>query len=203
MKKITAVKLVSLTPPELNKLTRDELAFLVRSTEVTIQRRLKTIKKAGRYSWSGENYMGSRKTSYKVKGKNRNQLLAQAFNQQSFLSDKSSTLAGIKRIEKAQDKRLFGTTSKGKAKGTLSPSERSKMWELYSEFMEDSRYAKWGAILGYNKLQQFFAEQVASREYTKENYFEAVNQTFREMYEEQKNAESFGNGKTNTGGNDY
>lgn len=203
MKKLTATKLISLTPPEINKLTRNELAFLVSSTETTIQRRMKTIKKAGKYSWSAENYIGSKKSSYKVRGKNRNQLLAQAFNQQSYLSAKSSTLKGIKQIEKSQDKRLFGTTKSGKAKGTLSTSERSKMWELYSEFMEDSRYSKWGAILGYNQLQKFFAEQVASKEYNKEDYFSQVDQTFREMYEEQKNAESFGEGKTNTGRNDY
>lgn len=195
----------NLTPQDLNKMNRAALAKLVSSSERIITRRLKSIEKADRFSWAGENYTKSRAGTYSVRGKNRNQLLSQAFNQISFFTSPSSTLEGIKKIERNQDMRLFGTTKSGRPRRTLDVSERREMWNLYSTFMEDTRYSKWGAILGYNELQKFFAEEVASGRSNKDNYFERVDDIFRRQYEDAKNDEyesSIG-GTTNIGGNSY
>lgn len=64
----------------------------------------------------------------------RNQLILEIARYQKFFNDETSSLAGIRRVNNAQDIRLFGADSRGRPRARLSPEERERFWSLYDEY---------------------------------------------------------------------
>lgn len=62
------------------------------------------------------------------------QLLSEWRVLSSFLTSETSTLAGIKDVNRRQDLMLFGPDKKGSPIGTMTDEERKVFWALYDEF---------------------------------------------------------------------
>lgn len=93
---------------------------------------------------------------------NWNQLLIELAREQSFFQSQTSTLTGIQELNREQDSRIFGIDDEGNPRGTMSPDERRRYWELYNEFqsqknVESSRF-------GSNDTQRMLGEMMLKGE---------------------------------------
>ena len=64
----------------------------------------------------------------------RNLLLQEIARYQTFFEEQSSTLEGIREINREQDIRIFGENESGQPKDELTIDERKEFWSLYSEY---------------------------------------------------------------------
>lgn len=86
----------------------------------------------------------------------RNQLILEIARYSKFFNDMTSSMEGIKKVNREQDIRLFGKDSKGRPKHTMSQEERTRFWSLYEEFQNQnpSKFVNYG----YNKVQEAITE---------------------------------------------
>ena len=65
---------------------------------------------------------------------NRNKLLLEIARYIKFFNDETSSEQGIRRVNRAQDERLFGTDDFGRPLQTMTNQQRLDFWTLYQEF---------------------------------------------------------------------
>lgn len=98
----------------------------------------------------------------------RNQLILEFARYAKFFSDVTSSEAGIRSVNRAQDIRLFGADSRGRPKYSMSQEERTRFWQLYEEYQNQnpSKFVNYG----YNTVQQAITEMtLRGNELTSEN----------------------------------
>lgn len=98
----------------------------------------------------------------------RNQLILEFARYAKFFNDVTSSEAGIKSVNRAQDVRLFGTDAKGRPKYSMPQEERARFWQLYEEYQNQnpSKFVNYG----YNTVQQAITEMtLRGNELTSEN----------------------------------
>lgn len=64
----------------------------------------------------------------------RNKLLIEIARYIKFFNDETSSERGIKRVNRDQDERIFGTDAFGRPLHTMTSQERLDFWTLYEEF---------------------------------------------------------------------
>ena len=122
-KTITYEEIRKLSPTELGKMSKSQLADLVRRVRVKNQTRLEQLEKASSvYSPAGEKM----RAFYESNGEKspskmtRNQMLGELFASQSFHSAQTSTVAGSRKVAREQDIRIFGAKPSGALKARIT-----------------------------------------------------------------------------------
>lgn len=160
-KTITYEEIRKLSPTELGKMSKSQLADLVRRVRVKNQTRLEQLEKASSvYSPAGEKM----RAFYESKGEKspskmtRNQMLGELFASQSFHSAQTSTVAGSRKVAREQDIRIFGAKPSGALKARMTREQRSKFWAIYDEFTRT--YKNMEYLYGSNRIQQVLGEMI-------------------------------------------
>lgn len=116
-----------------------QLRNIVNALRREFNKRMGEFEEQGEYSYAGDKFQGTGKTAAAII-KNmkpdaaRNTLIQELASYKSFFDSRSSTLEGIREINREQDARIFGLNEFGQIKGTLTTDERKAYWALYSEF---------------------------------------------------------------------
>ena len=160
-KTITYEEIRKLSPTELGKMPKSQLADLVRRVRVKNQTRLEQLEKASSvYSPAGEKM----RAFYESNGEKspskmtRNQMLGELFASQSFHSAQTSTVAGARKVAREQDIRIFGAKPSGAPRAKMTREQRSKFWAIYDEFTRT--YKNMEYLYGSNRIQQALGEMI-------------------------------------------
>lgn len=160
-KSITYEEIRKLSPTELSKMSKSQLADLIRRVRVKNQTRLEQLERASSvYSPAAEKMAGF----YETNGERppskmtRNQMLGELFASQSFHSAQTSTVAGARKVAREQDIRIFGAKSSGAPKARMTLEQRAKFWAIYDEFTRT--YKNMEYLYGSNRIQQALGEMI-------------------------------------------
>lgn len=143
--------LQELPTEDLSKMTDEEMEPLLRAARKQVERRVQTIAKSGLYSHAVEGYLSNmyevNEDGYKKLRNLQDPLVmsrqakyGEIKRIQEFLNSKTSTVKGIKQVNKEQDLRLFGYAKSKLGRAlkrplkSLSENERRTYWKMYDEF---------------------------------------------------------------------
>lgn len=105
-------------------------------------RRVKNIEKSGEISQALISLERSGGVKYDLSSLSRNQLIHEVSKYSQFLKSETSSVKGIRRVNREQDKLIFGTDSRGRAKHRMTNEEREKYWALYNEYIASDRASR-------------------------------------------------------------
>lgn len=86
----------------------------------------------------------------------RNQLILEFARYSKFFNDVTSSEAGIKKVNREQDIRIFGQDAKGRPRRTMTDNERQKFWSLYEEY--ENQHPTASSRYGSESIQQQIAD---------------------------------------------
>lgn len=86
----------------------------------------------------------------------RNQLILEFARYSKFFNDITSSEAGIKKVNREQDIRIFGQDAKGRPRRTMTDTERQKFWSLYEEY--ENQHPTASSRYGSESIQQQIAD---------------------------------------------
>lgn len=138
MARITKRSFLKLDPSQIGKLKAPELRELLRGVRNLFTQQEKTFKKYEKSVFSPA--MEKMKDFYEDRGKNApsrmnmNQMRNEVFKLQEFFEAETSTVPGARRVQAEQDRRIFGTDSRGRAKNRMTVEERTDFWKVYEEY---------------------------------------------------------------------
>lgn len=129
-------KIQTLSKEQINTMTKDSLENLVNKTRVQVEKKLGIIERSGLFSYAAEKFGEvSKKDTSKM---SRNALLAEVITLKDFMDAKTSTIKGIKEINREQDARIFGFNTAGRIKRKMTETEREKFWALIEEWRKQN-----------------------------------------------------------------
>ena len=138
MARITKSKLLKLTPSEIGKMKSPELRELLRGVRNLFNQQEKTFKRYEKSVFSPA--LNKMRDFYEDIGKNApsrmnmNQMRNEVFKLQEFFEADTSTVPGARRVQAEQDRRIFGTDSRGRAKNRMTVEERTNFWTVFEEY---------------------------------------------------------------------
>lgn len=157
-------------PSDWAKLTDEKIAQMPkekmqRYLEYSRQRAGKLLsvleKHPEKYSYAADRFGELKTTNPKIMS--RNAMMAELYKNKAFIDSKTSTLAGIDRVEAAQDE-IFGFTP--------TTEQRKKIWSVFMEFktgsnsfitLPDGSRVSAQDRYGSTRLQQLIAEEVSEK----------------------------------------
>lgn len=86
----------------------------------------------------------------------RNQLILEFARYSKFFTDVTSSEAGIRKVNREQDIRIFGADKRGRPKRTMTAKEREKFWSLYEEY--ENQHPTANSRYGSESVQQQIAD---------------------------------------------
>lgn len=176
----TKAEKIAVIPIEnITKMTNNDRKILekyVTTLRVGYKRRVQSFAKKGLVSHAQIALEGtiSDKKPIQLTKMSRNQLILEFARYSKFFNDVTSSEAGIKKVNRAQDIRLFGKDAKGRPKYSMSQDERTRFWQLYEEYQNQnpSKFVNYG----YNTVQQAITEiTLRGNELTSENLVVLMN----------------------------
>lgn len=96
------------------------------------------------------------KKSVQLTKMTRNQLILEFARYAKFFNDVTSSEAGIKKVNKEQDIRIFGQDAKGMPRRTMTDQERQKFWSLFEEY--ENQHPTATSRYGSESIQQQIAD---------------------------------------------
>lgn len=87
----------------------------------------------------------------------RNQLILEFYKYADFFNAETSTEAGIKKVNREQDIRIFGANKRGLPKKTMSAEERILFWDTYEEYINQFP-ADINQVYSSESIQQYLAD---------------------------------------------
>lgn len=138
MARITKRSFLKLDPSQIGKLKAPELRELLRGVRNLFTQQEKTFKRYEKTVFSPA--MEKMKDFYEDRGKNSpsrmnmNQMRNEVFKLQEFFEAETSTVPGARRVQSEQDRRIFGTDSRGRAKNRMTVEERTDFWKVFEEY---------------------------------------------------------------------
>lgn len=150
MKKSRVDAILDLTPEELLKMSRADMARNISKLASASNKRIKRLEDSGIYSPSVE-YVKRHGGKFSVAGKNKNQLLTEFLRLQEFMGSKTSTISGVKKWKKTVKKATtqavlekYQTDKAGSKAITQAienifndPQQEKKFWNIYSRLSND------------------------------------------------------------------
>lgn len=143
------------------KATKEGIGQLVKIVSVMRQgyhRRMTAIERANEYSYAGDKYSREQSDDPTIRSKvneliktgtegsgyatARNWLIHEFARYQAFYESKTSSLTGIREVNREQDIRIFGKNEAGEPLGTLTLGERRVYWALYNDFASGQHAAE-------------------------------------------------------------
>lgn len=141
--------LVNLTPQDIAKLTKRESLTLERRLREATERRVNTLQKQGIRSFAFERYLGGSLPTKATSSDSRQSMQHKIAMYHTFLNAKTSSVTGVKKVWKEQEKRIF----RG-APGFKTEEERKRFWAAYEEFMHQNPRFYYEST----RIQQFLGE---------------------------------------------
>lgn len=138
MARITKRSFLKLDPSQIGKLKAPELRELLRGVRNLFTQQEKTFKRYEKTVFSPA--MEKMNDFYEDRGKNApsrmnmNQMRNEVFKLQEFFEAETSTVPGARRVQAEQDRRIFGTDSRGRAKNRMTVEERTDFWKVFEEY---------------------------------------------------------------------
>lgn len=135
---ITKRSFLKLDPSQIGKMKAPELRELLRGVRNLFTQQEKTFKRYEKTVFSPA--MEKTKDFYEDRGKNSpsrmnmNQMRNEVFKLQEFFEAETSTVPGARRVQAEQDRRIFGTDSRGRAKNRMTVEERTNFWTVFEEY---------------------------------------------------------------------
>lgn len=171
LSKMKLADLISLNPEEMAKLTRKQYFYLEKKLQSAVKRRLNVINKHGMTSHAFERYLGGEIPELSVQTATRQSLQHKTVKMQEFLKAKTSSYTGLKKIQKEEEKRIFGSND-----GFNTEDERRRFWSAYMEFKNQNPALMYGQGAS-TRLQQFLGRETfwRSRGYTADDLNNLVN----------------------------
>lgn len=142
----------------------EKIRSYVKKMAMGYKRRVQSFKRLNLHSFAQQRFEESLTGNEKpIRLMNRNQLIHEFARYANFFNSTTARAEEITRIEAEQDARLFGQKKTGSPKRRMTRQERSKFWNIYSEFINqnptaDSKY-------GSETVQQQLAEMTVSGEW--------------------------------------
>lgn len=138
MARITKRSFLKLDPSQIGRLKAPELRELLRGARNLFNQQEKTFKRYEKSVYSPA--LDKMKDFYEDRGKNApsrmnmNQMRNEVFKLQEFFDSDTSTVPGARRVQAEQDRRIFGTDSRGRAKNRMTVEERTDFWKVFEEY---------------------------------------------------------------------
>ena len=138
MAKITKRSFLKLDPSQIGKMKSPELRELLRGARNLFNQQEKTFKRYEKSVFSPA--LNKMRDFYEDRGKNApsrmnmNQMRNEVFKLQEFFEADTSTVPGARRVQAEQDRRIFGTDSRGRAKNRMTVEERTNFWTVFEEY---------------------------------------------------------------------
>lgn len=138
MARITKRSFLKLDPSQIGKLKAPELRELLRGARNLFNQQEKTFKRYEKSVFSPA--LDKMRDFYEDRGKNApsrmnmNQMRNEVFKLQEFFDADTSTVPGARRVQSEQDRRIFGTDSRGRAKNRMTVEERTNFWTIFEEY---------------------------------------------------------------------
>lgn len=138
MARITKRSFLKLDPSQIGKLKAPELRELLRGVRNLFNQQEKTFKRYEKSVFSPA--LEKMRDFYEDIGKNApsrmnmNQMRNEIFKLQEFFEADTSTVPGARRVQAEQDRRIFGTDSRGRAKNRMTVEERTNFWTVFEEY---------------------------------------------------------------------
>ena len=138
MARITKRSFLKLDPSQIGKMKSPELRELLRGARNLFNQQEKTFKRYEKSVFSPA--LDKMRDFYEDRGKNApsrmnmNQMRNEVFKLQEFFDADTSTVPGARRVQAEQDRRIFGTDSRGRAKNRMTVEERTNFWTVFEEY---------------------------------------------------------------------
>lgn len=138
MARITKRSFLKLDPSQIGKMKSPELRELLRGARNLFNQQEKTFKRYEKSVFSPA--LEKMRDFYEDRGKNApsrmnmNQMRNEVFKLQEFFDADTSTVPGARRVQAEQDRRIFGTDSRGRAKNRMTVEERTNFWAVFEEY---------------------------------------------------------------------
>lgn len=138
MARITKRSFLKLDPSQIGKMKSPELRELLRGVRNLFNQQEKTFKRYEKSVFSPA--LEKMRDFYEDIGKNApsrmnmNQMRNEIFKLQEFFDADTSTVPGARRVQAEQDRRIFGTDSRGRAKNRMTVEERTNFWTVFEEY---------------------------------------------------------------------
>lgn len=138
MARITKRSFLKLDPSQIGRLKAPELRELLRGARNLFNQQEKTFKRYEKSVFSPA--LDKMRDFYEDRGKNApsrmnmNQMRNEVFKLQEFFDADTSTVPGARRVQAEQDRRIFGTDSRGRAKNRMTVEERTNFWTVFEEY---------------------------------------------------------------------
>ena len=197
MPRITYQKIAEMSPEEIGKMNKKEMAATLTEFRKKFDTRASQLQKQGKYFYSPamEKISGYYEENPRmdVSKMSRNKAMSEIFRIQEFFQAKTSSVAGARKVMNEQDARIFGVSEKtGKPLKRLTVDQRTKFWELYNEFISQRKTAT--AAFTSGKIQQALGEMMLGQgkkvELTVSNLEELWNKLQKEKFESEEVYES-------------
>lgn len=138
MNKTKAEQIAQIPYEEIAKLSGEEGKKILQGYVQTLRtgyiRREQSFKKRKVFSYAADALGKTRISKMKVEEMSWPQLQYEFVRYAKFFNDATSSLAGIERVNREQDLRIFGQDARGKPLRRMTEDQRKKYWKLYKEF---------------------------------------------------------------------
>lgn len=144
---LTIRQLKKMTLEEQQSLTLKQLRSIIPQAQKLVHSQLNKVRKSGHYPIALEKAAGYSESSGRknpdltmVNPKKLNIYEASSLfaNLKDALIAETSSVAGAEKVERQQDKLLFGTDRAGRARHRMTPEERKAFWKFYDEFLNQN-----------------------------------------------------------------
>lgn len=101
------------------------------------KRRVQSFRRRGVFSYAQDKYETYHSTldAKSIKKLSFNQRVLEIAKLQSFFQSTTSSLEGIRKVNKEQDSRIFGVDKRGNPNNTMSKETRKAFWRIYDAFL--------------------------------------------------------------------
>lgn len=160
-KQTQAEKIASIPIEQIIKMSgkeRKTLENYVRTLRGGYKRRVQSFARKGLTSHAQIAFEGTipDKKPVQLTQMTRNQLILEFARYSKFFNDVTSSEAGIKKVNREQDIRIFGQDAKGRPRRTMTDTERQKFWSLYEEY--ENQHPTASSRYGSESIQQQIAD---------------------------------------------
>lgn len=160
-KQTQAEKIASMPIENITRMSANERKTLekyVRTLRSGYKRRVQSFVRKGLVSHAQIAFEGTipDKKPVQLTKMSRNQLILEFARYAKFFNDVTSSEAGIRKVNREQDIRIFGQDKKGRPRRTMTYQERQKFWGLFEEY--ENQHPTATSRYGSESIQQQIAD---------------------------------------------
>lgn len=184
-RKLTKAEQYARIPPEaLSKMGgaegRSQLEKILRTLRSGYARRVGSFRKNDIVSYAQIAFEESGGASKRpIKSMSFNQIIHEISKYTSFFTSETSSVAGVKRVNMEQDKRIFGEDARGRPVRTMNNEERDRYWRLYDEFKRQKKADFYSSTS--ETVQQQLAEMMTAETGSLQEMFDRLSAKLVEM----------------------